>query len=166
MFMEMMSLRSVPENQALEFCTAALGSGGKLADLPGETTEWARILLRDPDETTFPVRFTVFHERSSPVLAYRLAGPFMSASFASKGGACFGSVEQLIEALDCVGLPGKEICKLTHKLYLVTGSQLRVLRLGMPNKPQDSTENIRQCQYISQVTRSLGGIGCASMFRD
>lgn len=128
MYEELMNIRSVPPNRALELCSA-----GKLAPLEGDTKDWARVVLCGPDEPAFAARFAVFHELQGPVLDYCLAGPFMPATFCSNHGVRYESVEQLVEALDCVGLPGKEIRSFTDKVYSVTGPQLRVLRLGMPN---------------------------------
>jgi hypothetical protein len=128
MYEELMGLSSVPGNRALELC-----STDKLVPLEGEPKDWARVVLCGPDETRYPVRFTVFHEPQGPILDYCLAGPFMSATFASNHGARYECIAQLIEALDCVGLPGREISSFTDKVYSVTGPQLRVLGLGIPN---------------------------------
>ncbi len=130
LFLELFSLRSVTIEQVLEICRQ-----NRLVDLPGQASEWAQILLHGPDETTFSVRFTVFHEVEGPVLAYCLAGPFISSTFSSKAGTRYESAAHLVSALESVGLPGKKIAGLrqvTDDVYLVTGAQLRLLRLGVP----------------------------------
>ena len=85
-------------------------------------------------EQQFPVRFTVFDEPSGPVLAYCLAGPFISATFSSRGGVRFANIESLVRALDSVGLPGRTIVQMRHfgEAYPVTRSQLTQLGFNPP----------------------------------
>jgi hypothetical protein len=132
LFLELFSLRSVTWEQVLEICRQ-----NKLVDLPGQTREWARVLLHGPDETTFSVRFTVSYEVQGPVLAYRPAGSFIQSMLSSKAGTHYESAEHLVSALDSVGLPGKKIAGLrqvSDDVYLVTGAQLRLLHLGAPTQ--------------------------------
>jgi hypothetical protein len=127
MYEELMGLRSVPYDRALELCDES-----ETVSLPGDLREWSKIVLCGPSELRYQVRFTVFAEPQGPILDYCVAGPFTSAAFASKHGVRYESTEQLVEALDCTGLPSKEICSFTDKIYSVTGPQLRVLGFGMP----------------------------------
>ena len=82
-------------------------------------------------KAVLPVRFTVFLEPSGPVLAYSPAGAYESASFSSKAGTRYESVESLIKALNKAGLPGKEIVEMRvpAKVYTLTGAQLLHLNL-------------------------------------
>jgi hypothetical protein len=82
----------------------------------------------------FPVRFTVFDEPNGPVLAYCLAGPFMSATFSNRARVRFADIESLIRALDSVGLPGRTIVQMRQlgEAYAVTGSQLTQLGFSPP----------------------------------
>ncbi len=128
MYEELMSMRSVPRNRALECCSA-----GKLVPLEGDPKDWAKIVLCGPDEPQFTMRFTVFHEPLGPVLDCCSARSYMAATFASKHGVRYESIEQLIEGLNCVGLPSKEICSLTSTACYVTGPQLRVLGFVVPS---------------------------------
>jgi hypothetical protein len=77
-------------------------------------------------ETELQVRFTVFHEVQGLVLAYCVAP---QSSFASKAGVLFDSLAKLEERLDLVGLPGREIARMSNptKSYLVSINQLSVL---------------------------------------
>jgi hypothetical protein len=58
----------------------------------------------------------------------------MSATFASNPGARHECSAQFIEALNGVGLPGMEISSFVDRVYSVTGAQLRMLGLGIPNR--------------------------------
>jgi hypothetical protein len=131
LLMELFSFNSVTQEQALEICRQET-----LVELPGQTEEWAKILLHAPDETTFSVRVTVFYEAQGLVLACCLAGPFIPATFSSKAGTRYESAEHLIDALDSVGLPGKKIVRprgIVDDVYSVTGAQLRLLHLTASN---------------------------------
>jgi len=83
-----------------------------------------------------PVRFTVFFEAGGPILAYASAGPFESATFASKAGTKYPDVNSLIHALDKVGLPGLEIVQMRRptKIYMVTGERLSELMGKLPEE--------------------------------
>ena len=119
---ELLGLPPDAKKQGLE-----LFDSRKLEHLVGDPKAWARILLQGP---TLSVRFTVFREPQGPVLAYCIDGSF---TFSSKAGARFESIEQFVQALNCVGLPGYEICSLTHRVYSVTRPQLRILYLPKPD---------------------------------
>jgi len=86
------------------------------------------------DQELLAVRFTVFKQETGPILAYSVAGPFSSATFASKAGARFDDINKLIDALNRIGLPGKEISGFTDKVYSVTRAQLTQLGLKPPPK--------------------------------
>ena len=86
-------------------------------------------------QQTYSVRFTVFNQVDGPVLSYAIAGPFIPATFTSHGPK-FRDTAHLIETLDRVGLPGKEIAALSDRVYSVTGAQLRSLGLKLPNELQ------------------------------
>src|SRR5689334_18382765 len=87
-------------------------------------------------EEMLQVRFTLMIGRDGkPVLAYCLAGPFLSATFASESGAPFESTEKMAEALNRVGLPAKEIISFSDKEYSVTATHLRDLGLKYPELP-------------------------------
>jgi hypothetical protein len=75
------------------------------------------------------VRFTVFHESQGPVLAYCIAP---GSSFASKAGVRFASTEELVETVNGVGLPGKEISTFTNKTYPISAEQLQKLGFKLP----------------------------------
>jgi hypothetical protein len=124
MFEELLKMGSIASNQALR-----IERERRLELLEGDPRDWAKVVLCGPDEPRFAVRFTVFDEPQGPALAYCIAGPFMPVGFASKAGARYETFEQLVEALECVGLPGKEICGFSDKTHYVTGPQLRVLSL-------------------------------------
>jgi hypothetical protein len=131
LLMELLSLHSVTQEEVLKICRQET-----LVELPGQTKEWAQVLLHGLNETTFSIRFTVFYEAQGPVLACCLAGPFIPATFSSKVGTRYESAEHLMNALDSVGLPGKKIAGLRrvfHDVYLVTGAQLRLLHLRAPD---------------------------------
>jgi len=83
-------------------------------------------------QESLAVRFTVFKEGAGPVLAYAIAGPFIPATFASRAGARYDDTKSLIDALNRVGLPGKEISGFTDKVYIVTRAQLSQLGLKPP----------------------------------
>jgi hypothetical protein len=86
-------------------------------------------------QQTFSVRFTVFNQVDGPVLSYAIAGPFMPATFSSHGPK-FRDTAHLVESLDRVGLPGKEIAGLSDRVYNVTGAQLHSLGLKLPDEQQ------------------------------
>ncbi|MGA9156217.1 MAG: hypothetical protein WB249_05455 [Candidatus Sulfotelmatobacter sp.] len=98
--------------------------------LAGLEEEFKRRQTRE--QQAFSVWFTVFREPAGPVLAYCVAQPFASRTFASKSGARFQSMEHLVETLNRVGLPGEEIAGFTDKAYPVTGAQLHELGLKLP----------------------------------
>lgn len=75
------------------------------------------------------VRFTVFHE-AGPVLAYCVAP---ASSFASKAGVRFRNYEEMVGALNAVGLPGSEIATFTDKTYSVSREDLRALGFLVPD---------------------------------
>jgi hypothetical protein len=81
-----------------------------------------------------PVRFSVFVEPTGPILAFAVAEPYMSTTFASKAGTRYQSSQLLIATLDKVGLPGKEIVEMKNpaKVYTLTGAQLLFLNLVVP----------------------------------
>ena len=92
-----------------------------------------RLGLAQPKrKELFSVRFTVFHEPAGPVLAYALAGPFTPATFSSRAGARYGTMDALIGALESVGLPGREIVGNIAGQYVVTADQLTTLGLKPP----------------------------------
>ena len=80
----------------------------------------------------FSVRFTVFNQVDGPVLSYAIAGPFVAATFSSYGPK-FQDTADLIDSLDRVGLPGREIAGLSDRVYTVTGAQLHSLGLKLPD---------------------------------
>ena len=83
-------------------------------------------------QQTFSVRFTVFNQVDGPVLSYAIAGPFVAATFSSHGPK-FQDTADLIDSLDRVGLPGREIAGLSDRVYTVTGAQLHSLGLKLPD---------------------------------
>ncbi|HEV2991111.1 MAG TPA: hypothetical protein VG759_21915 [Candidatus Angelobacter sp.] len=131
LYTELLTLRSIPQDEMLDLASRL----GEHIELPGDTREWARILLRG---STFPVRFMVFYEIQGPVLTYCLAGSFMPATFSNKNGASFENAGQLVDVLNSVGLPGKKIARLggNPEIFLVTAAQLRLLRL----RPLETTQ--------------------------
>lgn len=124
MLLEVVDLRSEAGNQAQELCTT-----GELAELRGDPGEWARFLLCGAEEPRFLVRFTVFEEPQGAVVSCRSVDSDAFATAGSEAATCFESVEQLVEALNCAGLPGKEICSSRGKAYAVNSVQLHALRL-------------------------------------
>lgn len=85
-------------------------------------------------ETVSQVRFAIFNEPEGPKLDCEPVGLFGTSSLGSNHGVRYRSIKQLVEALDRVGLPGKEIFSGSLKVYSVTSAQLRALRLKAPNK--------------------------------
>jgi hypothetical protein len=85
--------------------------------------------------TMLPLRFTVFFDPGGPILAYSVAGPYMSATFASKAGAQFPNTAELIKALNRAGLPGEEIASMKNatRVYTLSGAQLLHLNLKVPD---------------------------------
>jgi len=77
----------------------------------------------------FQVRFVVFYENADPKLSYEHYDPFASFTPVSRAdGVQFGSTEEMIEALNAVGLPGAEIATPFNLApYAVTGEILRAL---------------------------------------
>lgn len=80
---------------------------------------------------TFAVRFSVIHGPAGPELSYRLAGPSISATFASHR---FESTTSLINALSDMRLPGREIeaGNNPERIYIVGAAQLEILNLRVP----------------------------------
>ena len=73
----------------------------------------------------YQVRFTVFYKPQGPFLSYCFAP---ASSFSDRAGAQFGTAQELVEALNRVGLPGSEIATpVNDKIYGVTDAQLRTL---------------------------------------
>jgi len=91
--------------------------------------------LADRKEQHFvSVRFTVFHEPTGPVLAYCLAGPFMSANFSSEAGVRYADSTSLLKTLDSAGLPGRKIVSESQlgETYTVSTAQLAQLGFSTP----------------------------------
>jgi hypothetical protein len=63
MYEELMGLRSVPYDRALELCDES-----ETVSLPGDLREWSKIVLCGPSELRYQVRFTVFAEPQGPIL--------------------------------------------------------------------------------------------------
>ncbi|HXY79539.1 MAG TPA: hypothetical protein VEI08_02765 [Candidatus Bathyarchaeia archaeon] len=100
------------------------------------------MILPGPNEEQFGVRFTTFYDPAGPILACCFAGPFLSATFSSKGSPQFESTEQMIAALNLVGMPGREIALGWNgtKVYYLTVRQLHSLGLRVPHSFQRPSE--------------------------
>lgn len=80
------------------------------------------------------VRFEVFLNNSQgPFLSYCLVpNDFVPANFSDRSGAQFRSSEEMVEALDNLGLPGREIFS-SHgnKVYSLTHAQMETLGIAI-----------------------------------
>lgn len=121
---EVLSMEPGVRNQVLE-----MEFEGGQDVLRGDTQHWAKFGLCGPEERRLQIHFIVSAESQGVRLTYRFREPALNGS---AEGPLFESIERLIEALDCVGLPGREICSVTDRIYLVTGPQLRMLHFAMP----------------------------------
>ena len=99
----------------------------EIARLCGRRTENSHFA-----KNTFNVRFTIHHEPDGPVLSYGLAGPVVSAMFASRR---YDSTASLINALSEMRLPGWEIAagRNPGRVFVVGTAQLDMLKLRIPD---------------------------------